>query len=252
MAAPNRQYTDEIFEKFGYWATWKPNETIKLGDCGPVSNRVFSPEASLTKDFGIDFDTTTLGDPADLQYGSSDVVDYRIQLAGGNVVIPGIPQGKAGIEVNFSRENGIVFVLRSGRDRRIANIHSLRETLLARTTEASFPREYAVVTNLMHADAATILISSSAGARFAASAEADLSAGLVELANVMAGLTRVAAQGLQTEFFAQAGLTPLFKLAGFKKGGVFWGAPTFKNLEFAEDADPGDLDEIIPSDLNSQ
>ncbi len=41
------QYTDEMYEQRGYFATWEPHVPIKLGDCGPITGRTFKPQGDL-------------------------------------------------------------------------------------------------------------------------------------------------------------------------------------------------------------
>jgi hypothetical protein len=251
MTSPVRQYTDEIHDEFSYWATWLPTSQLKLGDCGPVHDRVFSPESTLDA-LGVTFTATNKSGPLDFQHTSQNGVEYTFQLASANQTIPQIPQGKAGVEVSFSKESGIVFVVREGYERRIEDLASLAHTLMDLVMGGDLPREYAVVTHVIDAASATVLISSGSDAKFVASAEADLKAGLLDLANAKANFSRVAAKNLQTELVAADGLTPLFKLFGFKKNGWFWGSPKVAALGFDDDADPGDLAEIEPTETDSE
>jgi len=249
MPTPVRQYTDEIHEALSYWATWLPGASIEVGDCGPVRDRVFKPEESLA-DYGIEFAVKAPGQPIDLQHASQGAVSYTLQLSGGNHTIPQIPPGKAGIELSFSREHAVAIVVRNAHEHRIERIGTLRRQLLDAVTRGDFPPEYAVVTHVVVAGSATVLISSAANAKFCASAEVDLKAGLLDLANAGLNLTRVAADKLQTEIVADEGLTPLFKLVGFKKNGLFWGSPRVEDLGYEDDSTPEDLGEIRPGDTD--
>jgi hypothetical protein len=209
------------------------------------------PETTISE-LGIAFDVQQDGDRSNLQYASHGAVQWKTQLAGATAApIAGIPPGQAGIEITFSRENAVVLVVKSGRQRRVKDIQSLRQTLLDRVEARTFPPEYAVVTHVVDAESMSILISSGRNARFAASAEAGLSAGLLDLANVQAGLATMAATNLSTEIVAKEGGTPLFKLAAFKKGARFIGRkPSFGELAFEADPTPLDLAELAPTDLN--
>ena len=72
----------------------------------------------------------------------------------------------------------------------------------------------------------------------------DFKAGLLDLANASLSFSRVSSKNMETELIADQGATPLFKLAGFKKGGWFWGSPKVAPLGFDTDDDPGELDEL--------
>ena len=177
---------------------------------------------------------------------------YTLQLSAGNQTIPQIPQGTAGIELSFNKQDAVVLIVRKGYAHRIANIHTLRTELFEREASGEFPRDYAVVTSVVAAGSSTVLLSSARDAKFAASAKADLKAGLVDLANAQLGFSRVAASNLETEIVASKGLTPLFKLVGFKRGGWFWGSQRFVDLGFDDDAEALDLGTIEPSETDPE
>ncbi len=243
MSSPVRRYTDEIHAQFAYWATWLPSSRVEVGDLGLVQNRIFSPQTSLGE-LGVSFETVRSADLLDLQHASQNGVQITFQASGGNQAIPQVPQGKAGLQVAFSTTSGIVFVAKDGRERRIRNLDALASKLLDLINRGDVHREYAVVTHVVDAAAASVLISSSSDATFVVSAEADFKAGLLDLANANVGLSRVSSKNMQTELIADQGATPLLKLAGFKKGGWFWGSPKVAPLGFDSDDDPGELGEL--------
>ena len=243
MTSPVRRYTDEIHGQFSYWATWLPTSRVRLGDLGPVQNRVFSPQANL-EELGVSFETTRRTDVLNLQHATQNGVQITFQSAAANQTIPQIPQGKAGVEVAFAKTSGIVFVVRDGRERRIRNLDAIGQRLLELIQRGDVAREYALVTHVIDAAAATVLISSSNEAKFVTSADMDLKAGLLDLANASMNFSRVSSKNMETELVADQGATPLFKLAGFKKSGWFWGSPKVAPLGFDTDDDPGELDQL--------
>lgn len=238
---PIRQYTTEIHDALGYWATWLPGNPLELGQCGPIRHRVFDPQDSLAN-FKIEFETEKGGEPSNIQYVSEGGVSYTVQAAADNQRIPEIPQGKAGIKLRFSRDNAIVFVATQARHHRIAGTNRLAKTIYDRISVGEFPPQYAVVTEVVVADSGTIVISSGSGAELAMSAEADLTAGLLDLASGGLGFSRVSSQDLRTEIIAKESLTPLFKLVGLKRNGRFiWSKEDVSRLGF-EDIDRDSLD----------
>jgi hypothetical protein len=251
MASPVRRYTDEVHGQFSYWATWFPTSRIRLGDLGPVQNRVFDPQTNL-ENLGVSFEVTQRADVLDLQYATQGGVQITFQSAVGNQAIPQIPQGKAGVEVAFGTTNGIVFVLKDGRERRMRNLDTINQKLLELIQQGEVAREYALVTHVVDAAAVTVMISSSSDAKFVASADVDLRAGLLDLANANVSFSRVSSKNMETELVADKGATPLFKLAGFKKAGWFWGSPKVAPLGFDSDDDPGQLGELELTDTDSE
>ena len=248
---PVRQYTEEVHQALSYWATWLPNVAIGVGDCGPIDGRVFRPEATLG-DFGVKFSSKRGNKPLDLHHSSQGAVSYTLQLSAGNQTIPQIPQGTAGIEISFSKQDAVVLVVREAYEHRIANINTLRKDLFDRQASGDFPTDYAVVTHAVVAESTTVLLSSAHTAKFAASAKADFKAGLVDIANAELGLSRVAGSNLETEIVAKDGLTPLFKLVGFKRNGWFWGSRRFEDLGFDDDVGGMDLGSVEPSDTDPE
>jgi hypothetical protein len=251
MSAPVRQYTAEIHAKLGYWASWLPTTPIRLGDCGRIRDREFSPETTLER-LGVSFEMGEESEPLEIAYRSENAVDYKFQLAVGNQAIPEVPQGQAGVEISFSKENGVVFVVRDGRQRRIQDLDTLASDLESLIETGGMRREYAVVTHVVDAASASVLISSGGSGKFVASAQADLKAGLIELANGKAGFSRLVARNIGTELLAREGLTPLYKLFGFKKSGWFWGSPKAVPLGLTADSDPGALAELAPAESDSE
>jgi hypothetical protein len=251
MTSPVRRYTDEIHAQFSYWATWLPASRIQLGDLGPVRDRIFSPQTSLA-DLGVSFETAQKSKTMNLQHATSNGVQITFQSAAASQSIPQIPQGKAGVEVLFSKISGIVFVVKDGHERRISNLDAIGQKLLELIQRGDIDREYALVTHVVDAAAATVLISGSSEAKFITSADMDFEAGLLDLANASAHLSRVSSKNMETELIADRGGTPLFKLAGYKKGGWFWGSPKVAPLGFESDDDLGELDALEPDETDPE
>lgn len=250
MSTPVHRYTEEVHGQFSYWATWLPTSRIRLGDLGLIQNRVFDPQTSLTA-LGVPFEVTDGSDSLNLQYATRNGVETTFQASASNQLIPQVPQGKAGVEVAFTTSNGLVFVVKDGRETRIADLDGINRELLKLIERGDVAREYALVTHVVEATAVTVLISSSSDAKLVVSADVDLNAGLLDLASVGVGLSRVSSKDMQTELVAAQGATPLFKLAGYKKGGWFWGSSKVAPLGFDADGDPGQLDELEPADTFS-
>jgi hypothetical protein len=243
-----QQYTDEIHDELGYWATWLPGVKLRLGDIGRIRDRVFTPEGSLER---LGLPVTDDGESlSDIQHATRGAVAYRVQTKADTQAIPHVPQGSAGIALEFSRENAVVLVVRDAVERRLADVSALERRLTELVNAGEFDPEYAVVTHVVTAGTATVLISRSADSRVELSAKADLSLGLLDLASADAQLSRVGGSGMETEILARRGLTPLFKLVGFKRRGVFLGRPRVGRLHFEDEDVPASLSEVIPGDAD--
>ena len=81
MAKAWEQYTKEMFEKFGYMATWTPGLPLELGDVGSHQRKVFSRATSL-KNLGIEFKTREDKTEETQKHSSSGSVSIMFKAAG--------------------------------------------------------------------------------------------------------------------------------------------------------------------------
>lgn len=218
-------YVRGIRDELEYWGTWSPQTHLALGDCGPVVNGIFQRQANIRDQFGIDFEELPSPVTGGWSFNSDRSASIDYQLAGGNQNIPEIPPSKAGLSITFNSDEAIVMAARGGKEGTIANIHQLKKDLIdrgARKGEQAFPRDFAVITTLITADATTVLVSHSKGGKYVVSAEADLKAGLVDLANASLNLSTAHTHNVRTELDAQEGTTPLFKALRLKRRWWKW------------------------------
>jgi hypothetical protein len=205
------QYTGEMYEQRGYFATWEPHVPIKIGHCGPIDGRTFKPQGHLSQ-WRIDFDVEDEGQPADIDYSSKSGLKTTFQLRGGAQTIPNIPQGTAGLRLLFEREEAVAMALKGARHSRIRDVQRLKRSLLAAVTSRNpFPDDWFVVTDLMASEFASVVIVQGKGASFAVTADADFAAGLVDLANASLKITIADENQVGYKMLAKSGATPLFR-----------------------------------------
>ncbi len=225
MAGIVERYVEEIAEQLKpYQATWAPATHLTLGDCGRIADGVFIREANV-RHFGVDFDENPNPTTGRWVHKSSGSMTVTIQATGDAQKIPGVPQGKAGIEVSFSRKHAVVFLAPSGNETAIDNVVALKRELLAKALEGPlrerFPQDFAVVTHVVTADVATVLISEERDGKYVVTAEADFQAGLESLADASAEFTVATEHKVRTELRAETRATPLFR--GFRLRRNGWG-----------------------------
>ncbi len=221
MASVAEQYVREIHDDLSYWPVWAPGVHLELGSCGPVGDDwEFKPEANI-RDFGIEFEPAP-PNPTTMpwRHVSDEAVAWDIQLKGENSTIPNVPAGKAGISLKFSREKGIVFVALGGQIDRVANINQLKKDFATAAGADRSLERYWVVTELVTVDSASVLISQSKNGEFAATAEADFKAGIVDLANASIGVSETHSQSVSTLLEPANQATPLFNAIKLKQN--FW------------------------------
>ena len=217
MASAAEQYVREIHAQLRYWATWAPSVHLELGDCGPSNDDwEFKPEANI-RNFGVDFEPAP-ANPTTMpwKHVSDDSVSWDIQAKGKNSSIPNVPAGEAGISMKFSREKAIVFVALGGNVGRVANINQLKKDFAEAAGDRSI-EHYWVVTELVTVDSASVLISTSSHGEFAATASANFTAGIVDLANASIGVSETHSKNVTTLLEPTNKATPLFNAIKLKQ-----------------------------------
>jgi hypothetical protein len=227
------RYLEEIRNQLQpYWATWSPSTHLALGDCGTIEDGVFTREANV-RHFDVEFSENPNPVIGGWVHKSSGAMTVTIQAKVDAQKIEGVPQGKAGIEIRFSREHAVVFLAPSGNETTIDNIHLLKQQLVEKALEGSlqerFPDDFAVVTHVVTADAATVLISEDRDGKFVATAEADFKAGLESLADASIDFSVASEHKVRTALNAEKAATPLFRGFRLKRNG--WGELVAGTLE---------------------
>lgn len=243
MKSQAERYIREMHSSLRYWATWVPSVEIKLGDFGPIDDWVFKPQGNVRDYLKFAVDPAPASGP--ISHTSDNAMSVSFQLQGGAQKIPQIPQGTAGIQIKFSRENAIVFAAVGAGHSRIANIFNLSRQVLDLIGQGTLPPDFVVVTEVVTAESATVLLSESDNSEYVASASADLKAGIVDIGNASLNITTQFTDKVQTDLVATNQVTPLFrgiKLRGFfrdRMGGLESAQP--QEVPFM-DLDPDTLD----------
>src|SRR5262245_37804738 len=211
MSKPWDLYVKEMTKRFGYMATWTPGVPIELGDVGVVRDNVFTRVTSLRS---LDIPVEVRSDPTEesIDYSSSGSVSLTFKAAGqapaaGSALV----QAEAGLVIEFTRDGAVVFKAAGCVTPSIEDVEALKKQVLARYREGRWNKDWAVVTEVVRARAATILLSERRGARVEISARGKVDAGAIDLTNVDIGLTVVSKRDMETTLISQGGLTPLFK-----------------------------------------
>ena len=126
-------------------------------------------------------------------------------------------EGDAGITIRFGRQNAVVFHAAGCKSDQIDNLTDVAREIEWRYGRDEWPAEQFVVTEVVHADTATIIISSGSGATIELRANADVQFANLSLANSQAGLEVSHSSKVGFSTVATDGLTPLFRACGMKR-----------------------------------
>lgn len=211
------QYIEELQSQTRYTPTWLPTVRVTPGDIGRLDGYQFTKVATLA-DFSITFEVEDMGIQSDLWYASRRAVSTNYKAAG-KVPPVGSPftEAEAGITVNFSRENAVVFHAFGCRSARIKNQLALGKTILGLHERGKWDKDLAVVTEALTADSVTILIASSSDAQIDFLAAGDIKGANVQLADLDLKLQTRSEKSLSTKIIGATQLTPLFRASGVKR-----------------------------------
>ena len=212
-----RIYTDELAKEFGYYATWMPGVPVKLGQIGVLDKNVFTPVSSL-ENFKVRFGIMRDRTKNDFKYSSAGAVTISQKLSGEAAKGTKLGKADAGIIIEFNKNNAIYFRAVGTSNDYIADKLTLGKTILDLYKKGEWKKEWVIITQIVDADKATILISKEKGAKMEFKAKADLKAAELDIANVDFSSENSFSTSLSFKIVAKAGINPLFKVMGIKDG----------------------------------
>jgi hypothetical protein len=235
------QYTSEIYNELGYFATWLPGGSVGLGDFGPADGRLYVRQGSL-KSLGFKFKPTQQGPALNIEFSSRNAVNVTVQVKGESKNLPNIPNGQAGIDLSFSRSGACVLVLRNAREWTIENLYQFQRDVLAyyKRHYSEWAKDFIVISSIVQAKSASIIIADDTSSHFSVATDADITAGLIDLANASLNFSVKNSRDVSTKIISQADLQPLFR--AFRIKDSWLNGPRVNTLASA------DLPEEIGSD----
>lgn len=226
MKGAQERYVDEMKDHFGYYAAWQPGIPLQLGDIGILNGNLFTPISNLDK-LDLPFTTRTDATTNDLEYSSKGAVSITTKLSG--TVSPqgsALAQGDVGIILDFSSENAVYFKAEQATSDLIDDSLTIGNKVLSLFSQGKWDKNWVVITELVKAASATVVISSTSNSSLELKATANVQAADVDITNAALGFKAAFSKGIDTKIIAQSNLTPLFKLQGIKIR--FLASPVFK------------------------
>ncbi len=212
MKATVKRYTEELYRQFHYYATWLPTSPVELGSIGTFDDREFTRISHL-HDQGIEYETYDTPNKGGLDYSSQGAVTVSPKLSGKVPAVGSVlSQADAGFTVNFSRKNAIVFRAKGTACTSIKDQIKLGRDIKKKYEEGKWNKRWVVITELVKADSATILISSSVDGKVELKANANVGAKKLDIADVSLELGIAFEKNIETKIVAEQELTPLFKV----------------------------------------
>lgn len=257
----NRKYIKEMRKQIGYFATWLPGTPMAIGDIGVFKKNVFTKISNLS-DKGIQFEIEPDTTESDIEHHSSGNVIITTKAAGKVIPDSTLSEINAGISVDFKRANSILFKANRTTTPSLKDQIKLGQQILALYKKGEWDKDWAVITELVHAQSSSILIATESESKIELEATGNITTGALDIADTNANFEVTYTKGVSTKIIAEKGLTPLFKASKVKSN--IFRPPTFgiksvkamdlitpaeamknENLVYFGEADFDEMDEII-------
>lgn len=217
-----KTYLNHMHKKFGYRAAWEPSRPMQVGKYGKIHRGVFTEYGSL-EDLDLRPDISENRTGNNLEYVSEGSTKISTK-AGGSAgeAFDALTDAEAGIAVDFSSENSIVFKANGITHHLLDNKAEVEHRLMELHDQGKWNKDYVIVSEVLAADAATILIANSNDAKIELKAKGNVNAGKMDIADADLGLEVVRNKGIGVKLIAESGITPLYKLVKLR-GKLFGG-----------------------------
>lgn len=210
-----------------YFTHWLPNAVIELGTVGTLVDKYYFDPTTTLADLGFDFHADNPEDvvpdtsATPLKLSSGQTASLSFKLAGEvNPTMPNIPQGKAGIAVEFNSEGAFVLEAAETYEPRIRNVAALEDWMLAEYKAKRWHRDWAVIVSLVKAPAASIVISQSGSSKLELTVKGEGKVGSVQLGDAGIEFQPMKQSGSVLDLSNSRDVTPIFKLAGLRPKGL--------------------------------
>jgi len=212
------RYTNELCAQYNYLATWYPSIKLTLGDIGTFNRqRIFVPLSEIAKQ-GLELSCQYSPATTDFSHQSATDFDYHLKLAGeSDVFTPHLPSASAGIGMRFRGEGVLFFQLGGVTNERVSDQITLARNLLQLAKNREWERDWVVVTEVIRAQAAVILVSDSDSGTAELTVDADISALGLKALTAGGAVSLMHSQSLDTKITGAGDLTPLFRAVRIKR-----------------------------------
>jgi hypothetical protein len=210
-------YSGGIKKKLrNYWAAWLPTTRYELGDIGEFNGTLFEKVGSLTE-LGIPFKVAQDTSPSPIDFVSESGVSVNIKAAGEtNTAFASVPQGSAGVKIEFGSQGAFVVECPETYEQAMAEPMALEKEVISADRAEKWKHAWAVITRIVTAPSATILISNSSSAGLELSAKADLAAGVTDLGKADLGLSIKSQRGDILKSIGAKDVSPFFQVSMLK------------------------------------
>lgn len=229
-------YCRDIKSKLNYFATWAPNTPLALGDYGIFDpEKVFNRIGNITQDFGLNFIPSAPAAKTEFTHTSKRVRISQFELSATDRVAG----FETGVGIKFATERSFYASFAGCEGTNIKDLQLLGERVLQLRETGRWEDDWVVVCEVMRSDKTVVYIAGANNAEVKLGVKGSENQNIGE---VGVNFSRLMSESVNTLIEGEAGLTPLFRVAGVQKRLLSLKPPTFRPL--AESADkPGKIAE---------
>lgn len=226
-----------------YWAAWLPGTHFAIGNIGTLNGYLFEKVGTLDE-LKLKYYAETDNDPSPLDISSESGVAISFKAAGEtNSSLAHVGAAEAGLKIEFGSKGAFILQAPETFGSDMGDRLNLRHQIIGAFTKGIWEKDWLVITRLVTATSATVLISKSSNALLELTAKANLSGAVAALGAANAGISIKYQQGDTISMIGGRNVTPLFQLSRLKSG--FFGAPKFETRSLRA-SDPS-LADLTPS-----
>lgn len=233
-------YSRRIKEQLeNYWAAWLPSTQFSVGDVGTLNGYVFEKVATLDQ-LGLKYYEVPSSDPSPFELTSGSDVTLSFKLKGEtNEIFKYVAAADAGLKIEFGTQGAFVLQAPATVQSELGDRPNLQFQICKAYAQGAWEKDWLVVTRVISAPTASVLISRSMNSSLELSAAANLSGVVAALGAADSGIAITHQTGDTLSIIAGRKMTPLFQLSRLKTS--FFGKPKFSMRSMRAD-DPTMVD----------
>ncbi len=230
-----------------HWAAWLPETHFAIGDFGTLNGYLFEKVGRLDE-LKLKYYVETDTDSSPLDISSESGVAVSFKAAGEtNPSFSYIAGGESGLKIEFGAQGAFILQAAEMFGSEVGDRLNLRRQIIGAFNRGVWEKDWLVITRLLKATSATVLISKSSNASLELTAQANMSGAVAALGSANAGITIKHQQGETLGMIGGKNLTPLFQLSRLKTS--FFSVPKLVTKSLRA-SDPS-LADLTPSRVRS-
>lgn len=212
-------YVKGVKRNLGYHATWIPTTQVQVGDLGRMEGPTFVPTSSMSAR-GVRPKVVRDTDIGDMHMSVGRGLKLTVKAEGSALdIAPSIPNAKAGIVLECGKQSTAVLAASGCVQERFADVEAVAKQLRTWWNHWDWDRDLVLVTHVVKAKKATILVAEDGGAKFELTADGSGNIGSAQIADLSAGFKLTGSYNSAYSMVGRSNLTPLFRTIRV----TFWG-----------------------------